>query len=190
MLKRGTADLDDVQPGDGGLACLPGSHNVHSSIARPDGAHNPYGSFGEQQVGHDAAADLAARSRIDDGIVAKGFTQLCVSAGDILVVPEALTHCVLPWLPRDRARRVLMLRYVPQHSHASAFRLFPSPVLSTDEGSHTWLTPFPPEVSARLSPETLELARCAHFTHVKDIAMNQMVNISGRACNACAVARL
>ena len=39
--------LDDVLPGDGGLACLPGSHNVDLGLARPTGI---FGSFGEKQA--------------------------------------------------------------------------------------------------------------------------------------------
>ena len=41
--------------------------------------------------------------------------------GDFIVMPEALTHGVSPWLPADRARRTLMLRYqlqtMPPHNN-------------------------------------------------------------------------
>ena len=41
------------------------------------------------------------------------------------------------------------------------------------------MTPFPPAVVERLSPETLELTQCAHFTHVKDVAMMEQVTLDG-----------
>ena len=34
------------------------------------------------------------------------------------VVSEAMTHAVLPWVPQDRARQVLGLRYQSQHMGA------------------------------------------------------------------------
>eukprot|EP01043_Picozoa_sp_COSAG02_P054377 COSAG02_NODE_6149_length_3767_cov_1.609051_2_plen_95_part_00 len=39
-----------------------------------------------------------ARLKIPEEVAANGFEQLCLKAGDILVVPEALTQCVSPIL--------------------------------------------------------------------------------------------
>eukprot|EP01046_Picozoa_sp_COSAG06_P012243 COSAG06_NODE_715_length_12863_cov_38.702569_2_plen_67_part_00 len=54
------------------------------------------------------------------------------------MIPEALVHGALPWLPPDRLRRVLVLRYRPYSDTAEPNR---QPVF----------------VQERLSPETLEL---------------------------------
>ena len=36
--------------------------------------------------------------------VGAGMKAICPKAGDVLIMPEALTHGVLPWMPTDRAR--------------------------------------------------------------------------------------
>ena len=66
------------------------------------------------------------------------------------MIPEALVHGALPWVPVDRLRRVLVLRYRP-HTKAGA-------------------NPQPPFVLERLSPETLELTASVNSDDVKDIA--------------------
>jgi hypothetical protein len=47
--------------------------------------------------------------------------------------PRHDCSCVLPWQPRDRKRRVLMLRFQPQYL-AAAYRLFDS----GQDGSNGW----------------------------------------------------
>lgn len=73
------------------------------------------------------------------------------------MIPEALVHGALPWVPVDRLRRVLVLRYRP-HTNAGA-------------------NPHPPFVLDRLSPETLELTANADADKVKDLARRWMAGI-------------
>ncbi len=80
--------LVDSQPGDGGFACIPGSHKA--AFARPAG------------VGWDGPwRDLVC--------------EVPLRAGDVLVFTEALTHGTLPWAGRSE-RRVLAYKYSPGSS--------------------------------------------------------------------------
>ena len=87
--------LSDVNPGDGGLIVLPGSHKT--AFDRP-----PH--------------------LFDDGIVADGdhlppgIVNITPKAGDVVIISELLTHGALPWKPQDRYRCVLVLRYRPQRT--------------------------------------------------------------------------
>lgn len=82
----------DVNPGDGGLAVLPGSHK--SNFDRPESLFN-------------------------NGYLEQGLPEYAVNvtpkAGDIVIISELLTHGALPWTPEDRNRVVLILRYGPQY---------------------------------------------------------------------------
>tara|TARA_Y100000588_G_scaffold238832_1_gene252539 strand:+ start:3405 stop:4208 length:804 start_codon:yes stop_codon:yes gene_type:complete len=126
--------LDDVRPGDGGILVLPGSHK--SLFDRP-------------------------RDLFSDGLIEKdpppGVVNITPSAGDVLIMPECVTHGVLPWNAADRQRRVLTLRYRPHHRQ---------------EG------PIPEEVRQRLAPETQELIATEHYTHTKEIAKLEKVTLS------------
>ena len=81
----------DVNPGDGGLAVVPGSHK--SNFARPDALFN-------------------------GGDLGRGLPEFAVNlnakAGDVLIISELLTHGALKWTPKDRKRVILALRYAPQ----------------------------------------------------------------------------
>jgi len=127
--------LDDVHPGDGGLLVLPGSHK--SQFDRPP--------------------QLFSQGRIE-GEVPLGVINITPSAGDVVIIPECLTHGVLPWKPVDRQRRVLTLHYRPHHRQPGR--------------------PIPEAVKERLAPETLELLETAHYTHKKEIATRQRVCLS------------
>ena len=81
--------------------------------------------------------------------LAPGVVNITPRAGDIIVTSELMTHGILEWRPGDRIRRILVLRYKPQHAGLAM--------------------PFPDEIKAVLSPETLELIETAHYNHVKDI---------------------
>ena len=74
-----------------------------------------------------------------------------------LRVREALVHGALPWLPTDRQRRVLVLRYRPHTQDSRSF---------------------PPEILARLAPETRELAAPMGTEGVKDVAKMRVVTLS------------
>ena len=122
--------LDDVFPGDGGLLLLPGSHK--SNFDRPKSLFN----------GGEVTDELPP-----------GVVNITPKAGDALVMPEAMTHGILPWTPADRIRRILVLRYRPQHKDSSS--------------------EIPDEIRKRLSPETLELMETGSFKHVKEITKNR-----------------
>jgi hypothetical protein len=120
--------FDDVHPGDGGLLVLPGSHKA--AFPRPEGLFNN-----------------GLMHTVDD--LAPGVVNVTPKAGDIIVTSELMTHGILEWQPKDRIRRILVLRYKPQHAGLAM--------------------PYPEEIRTYLSPETLELMETNHYTHVKDI---------------------
>ena len=78
-------------------------------------------------------------------------------AGDVVVMTEMLAHGTLQWQPKDRLRRTLVLRYRPQFKGSSAV---------------------PETIHSRLSPETRELLAHAHYTHVKEIAKEDVLRLS------------
>tara|TARA_Y100000588_G_scaffold385226_1_gene478086 strand:+ start:1956 stop:2756 length:801 start_codon:yes stop_codon:yes gene_type:complete len=92
--------LTDVNPGDGGLLAVPGSHK--SMFERPRSL------FNEGLV--DDANQLPA-----------GVVNITPKAGDVVIITEALTHGVLAWTPKDRNRLILVLRYHPQYQGNESF---------------------------------------------------------------------
>ncbi|NKB68568.1 MAG: hypothetical protein GKR89_16015 [Candidatus Latescibacteria bacterium] len=128
--------FDDVFPGDGGLLVVPGSHKA--AFERPDHLFNGGTTAG--------LADLPAN-----------VVNITPRAGDAVVMTEMLAHGTLQWQPKDRQRRVLVLRYRPQ------FKGKPN---------------VPQELYDRLSPEILELMAPAHFTEVKEVAKQDVVQLS------------
>jgi ectoine hydroxylase-related dioxygenase (phytanoyl-CoA dioxygenase family) len=124
--------MDDVNPGDGGLIVLPGSHKA--AFPRPEGLFNN-----------------GLMHTVDD--LAPGVVNITPKAGDIIVTSELMTHGILEWQPKDRIRRIIVLRYKPQYAGL--------------------VQSYPDEIIARLSPETQELIETNHFTHVKDIVKEE-----------------
>ena len=120
--------FDDVHPGDGGLLVVPGSHKA--AFDRPKGA------FGATQF--ETLDDLPA-----------GIINVTPQAGDFAIISERLTHGTLRWQPKDRMRRVLVLRYQPQFGAGG--------------GS------LPDAILSRLDPETLELTKRAGYRDIKDL---------------------
>lgn len=128
--------LTDVHAGDGGLLIVPGSHKAE--FDRPEHIFN--------------------NGTIDDvDNIPPGVENITPKAGDILIISELLTHGALPWIPKDRYRCFLVLRYRPQ-----------------DRGESR----VPPEVRERLAPETLELISRADTTHTKEIVKKDVVRLS------------
>ena len=76
----------------------------------------------------------------------------------MVIISELVTHGALSWVPRDRDRRFLTLRYMQQH-----------------ESVRGGLRRFSAEVCARLSADTLELAEPASFEHTKEIVRREGV---------------
>ena len=85
------------------------------------------------------------------------FTNLTPKAGDFVVISELLTHGVLTWRRKDKDRRFLILRYLPQY-----------------EGKMS----LPDEIYQRLAPETQELGSSAPYGHQKEISKQNVVNLS------------
>ena len=78
-------NLPDVNPGDGGFACIPGSHQAHYPTP-PD----------------------VARLETDIGMV----KQISAPAGSAVIFTEALTHGTLPWKGAQQ-RRSILYKYSP-----------------------------------------------------------------------------
>eukprot|EP01047_Picozoa_sp_COSAG01_P055948 COSAG01_NODE_6286_length_3753_cov_2.422003_3_plen_160_part_00 len=139
--------LSDVEEGDGGLLVIEGSHKASFERTPGMAAFAPFG--GANPV---PARDVHGPPW--DHRTAVGLQNVApVKAGDVLVMPEALTHGVMPWAMRPGSKRLMLIfRWEPQHTAS-----IPS-----------WM---PPEIEARLSDETLELAQFAHVLHTKKVAL-------------------
>jgi len=81
--------LTDVNPGDGGLCVIPGSHKANYAMP-PD----------------------ISRYEADQDIV----YQVPMKAGDLVIFNEATTHGTLPWKGQGM-RRSLFYRYTPKYMH-------------------------------------------------------------------------
>jgi hypothetical protein len=79
--------LSDVPAGQGGFACIPGSHKANYPCPRPIRSYES-----------------------TPGCVA----QVPMRAGDVLIFTEALTHGTHPWTAPHQ-RRSLLLKYCPGH---------------------------------------------------------------------------
>jgi len=86
-------ELDTVKPGDGGFACVPGSHK--SNIGLP-----PEWRIAKTQA---EMPDIVER--------------VAVSAGDAIIFTEACSHGTVPW-EGDGERRTIFYKYCP---HAIAW---------------------------------------------------------------------
>lgn len=78
--------LKEVRPGDGGFACIPGSHKLN--YAPPGKVINLENDMG-------------------------CVKQLVGGAGSLIIFNEALVHGTLPWLPDDRERRSILFKCSP-----------------------------------------------------------------------------
>jgi ectoine hydroxylase-related dioxygenase (phytanoyl-CoA dioxygenase family) len=79
--------LADVNPGDGGFCCIPGSHKANFPCP-------------PEVLEWDAAREAVVH--------------VPLKAGDLLIFNEATTHGTLPWTA-DHERRSLMYRYSPKY---------------------------------------------------------------------------
>ena len=87
-------ELNDVEPGDGGFGCVPGSHKVAFDLP------SEWASAQTQDDLPDCVAAVAAH------------------AGDAIIFTEALTHGTIPW--RGVAeRRTCFYKFCP-HAVAAA----------------------------------------------------------------------
>ena len=141
--------LTDVYPGDGGLIILPCSHKSNFACPRSFFSPDSYTAEGDYN-------DHYYSTEVPEGVL-----NVTPRAGDVVIISELLTHGALSWVPRDRDRRFLTLRYMQQH-----------------ESVRGDLDRFSPETKARLSPETLELAEPASFEHTKKIIEGEIIELS------------
>jgi hypothetical protein len=79
--------LADMNPGDGGFCCVPGSHKANYPCPK---------EILEVEAAGEAVVHVP------------------VKAGDLLIFNEATTHGTLPWTA-DHERRSLMYRYSPKY---------------------------------------------------------------------------
>ena len=85
-----TWNLTDARLGDGGFACIPGSHKTNFLSFLPE--------------------DIARFDRESDYVY-----QPPVEAGDVLIFTEALIHGTATWTS-EQERRALLFKYSPPHS--------------------------------------------------------------------------
>jgi hypothetical protein len=137
--------LTDVHPGDGGLIVLPSSHKAN--FPRPQKLFYP-----------DSYKDGTYDSDFNSTEVPEGVTNFNPKAGDVVIISELVVHGALTWVPKDRDRRFLTLRYCSQHITPSS--------------------PLPEGVRAKLSPETLELIKIAPIKQIKSIVEQDGVTLS------------
>ena len=108
-----------------------------------------------------AGTGTAAAGALDCG-VHDLVANLTPEAGDVLILPEATTHGVLPWrAPPGRRRRIFSMRFHIQHGELRPYREQKGVVCAAD---------FPAWMHKRLAPETLELLLGADISHTKAIA--------------------
>ena len=81
--------LTDVNPGDGGLCVIPGSHKANFSCP-------------------DDILTLEANEEV--------VYHIPLSAGDLVIFNEATTHATLPWKGKGE-RRTALYRYTPKYLH-------------------------------------------------------------------------
>ena len=121
-----------------------------AQFERPEHAFGPFSSAIRRRI--DSDQDLVPVGQLDLPKLSNGVPQLPTgmmnitpNAGDILMIPETLVHGALPWLPCDRDRRILMLRYRPHGRPSEAGLVKPHHILSNRA------------IVQRLAPETREL---------------------------------
>ena len=88
--------LADINPGDGGLVCIPGSHKSAFPCPRP--------------IATLEAADEFPRDNPYTGTL---YEQVAAKKGSAVIFSEALTHGAQPWVASHQ-RRTLLYRYAAQ----------------------------------------------------------------------------
>ena len=168
--------LDSVGEGDGGLIVLPGSHK--SKFNRPGHLFGPFGidAYKRQQEekqknGGSAWGGVPAVAPAVDASPELGVHPLVANltpqAGDILIMPEATTHGVLPWRGAGR-RRIFSLRFRVQHG-LREYRAKKGQLKIAD---------FPGYMREHWSEETLELLLGAEEGHTKEIARREVIELA------------
>jgi hypothetical protein len=143
--------LDDVNPGDGGLLMVAGSHKAN--FERPPSIGGTYGSgnwpatqLGVREPGFTPAPHPSPK----DTRVPEHCTNPCPRAGDIIIMSECVVHANMSWAGEGH-RHVLRIGFKP------AWAAWPEEDFSDDE-------------ILRLPPEIRELRSHAPLGHIKSIA--------------------
>ncbi len=108
--------LHDVNPGDGGFCCIPGSHKANYRCPK-------------SIIEFESDLDLIANPSCE--------------AGDLIIFNEATTHGTLPWKGKDE-RRSLLYRFSPKYLHFAGGEYtstFPSWVDEITEAQRAVLEP-------------------------------------------------
>ena len=93
-----------------------------------------------------------------------------------VVMPEATTHLVYPWVPTDRARQVIGFRY--QMRTCSVIESLKRDLKELLRAEHLGAEKmWPAATLERCSPNTLELLSFAHYTATKGIALHEAVEL-------------
>jgi ectoine hydroxylase-related dioxygenase (phytanoyl-CoA dioxygenase family) len=79
--------LTDINQGDGGFCCIPGSHKALYPTPKS------YYSLSDNPIAQ----------------------QVAMKAGDAVIFTEALTHGTMPWTNQDHERRSVLLKYCPHY---------------------------------------------------------------------------
>ena len=132
----------------------PGSHKAE--FMRPPAMFGEYGLAARTASRETGSSGGGAHPHANQPLPASyarlGLTQITMQPGDIMLLPEATTHLVMPWRPVDRRRQVLGLRY--QMQHLGAEKEWPEAKLE------------------RCSANTRELLAFGHYTVTKGIALH------------------
>ena len=139
--------LDDVNPGDGGLLMVAGSHKAN--FERPPSIGGTYGSgnwpatqLGVREPGFTPAPHPSPK----DTRVPEHCTNPCPRAGDIIIMSECVAHANMSWAGEGH-RHVLRIGFKP------AWAAWPEEDFSDDE-------------ILRLPPEIRELRSHAPLGHM------------------------
>ena len=152
--------LDSVQPGDGGLLMVNGSHKAR--FERPPSVGSTYGSgnFGLDQLGvRERGFTPTPHTVGEDGVSnpppPPHTVNLAPQAGDIVIMSECVAHATMAWRGGGH-RHVLRIGFKPQH------------VAHPEED-------FSDDAILRLPPEIRELRSHAPLGHTKRIVEQMRV---------------
>ena len=95
--------LSDVEEGDGGLLVVEGSHKASFERPQDAGCFAPFGGGNPVPAAEVSGAPWDHQT----GVGLKNVVP--VKAGDGLVMPEALTHGVMPWAMRPGSKRLMLI---------------------------------------------------------------------------------
>lgn len=148
--------LDTVQPGDGGLLLLSGSHKAQ--FERPPSVGGTYGSGNWEAPLGIREKGWGPEPHSADNQLPPHTVNPCPHAGDIIIMSECTVHATMPWRGNGH-RHVLRIAFKPQHIAHPEDNLTDDQIMS-------------------LSPEIRELRKFARVGVIKSIAQPGPVTLS------------